>query len=50
MSRAHRLDVANLEVQSFEIPALAGFDTTDTIDQIDSRAAGCTEPIRVCSG
>ncbi|HEU4562393.1 MAG TPA: hypothetical protein VFS20_31475 [Longimicrobium sp.] len=50
MNQAQRLDVASLEVQSFEIPAQAGFFTTGTGDQVDSRAAGCTEPLRVCSG
>jgi hypothetical protein len=50
-----RLEVESLDVESFETHgSYAGTLVLDSAPDhdplVDSRAAGCTEPIRVCSG
>jgi hypothetical protein len=45
--RTIRLDLANLDVQSFSVPAATQVGSFGS-DNIDSRAAGCTQHVLLC--
>jgi hypothetical protein len=46
--RTIRLAAANLDVQSFVVPAAAEIRSVGSDDNVDARAAGCTEHILLC--